>query len=467
MSDLKGICSFANAPMARLLGSSVDAMVGQSVWNFVFAADRSVVRRHFDEMLRKPRGTRIQERLRRSDGTEVWTLVSGTAVRDAQGRAHSFLGMFTDITDKVYLEQALQEVQRTLELRVHERTDALAESEEKYRRLFETIPDAAFLMDGETSRFLEVNEAALKLYGYKRKEFLRLTYGALTAEPEASEAVRRLVLARGPQRVPLRRHRQKGGGIVPVELCASAFRLKGRILCCVVARDISRRLELEREILVISEQEKRRLGLDLHDDLCQQLAGIEFLSRGLASDLAETGSRGAVQAEEIAMMLQRAMGQTRDIARGLTPVRLEAQGLADALRELAADTGKMFRCECRFAGADSVALSNHAAAIHLYRIAQEAVNNAIKHGKARQIRVSLRLQGKDLGLVVADDGGGFAGDAAARNGMGLRIMRYRAEAIGGQLIVESGRKRGTRVRCCVPHAALLAEGKESANELGS
>jgi signal transduction histidine kinase len=127
----------------------------------------------------------------------------------------------------------------------------------------------------------------------------------------------------------------------------------------------------------------------------------------------------------------------------------------------------MFRCDCRFAGADSVALSNHAAAIHLYRIAQEAVNNAIKHGKARQIRVSLRLQGKDLGLVVADDGVGFAGDGAARNGMGLRIMRYRAEAIGGQLIVESRRKRGTRVRCCVPHAALLAGGKESANEPGS
>jgi two-component system CheB/CheR fusion protein len=220
-------------------------------------------------------------------------------------------------------------------------------------------------------------------------------------------------------------------------------------------------VELEREILAISEREQRRLGHDLHDDLCQQLAGIEFLSQRLASDLAAGPVAGAAQAREIAQMVRRAMTQTRDLARGLSPVRLEAEGLTDALRELAGGTKKVFRCDCRFRCDPPVQLPNHTVAIHLYRIAQEAVSNAIKHGQARRIEIGLTARGHSVTLAVKDNGKGLPHKLPKRKGMGLRIMRYRAEVIGGTLKVEPHPRGGTRVVCVVAEGLLSPQKSET------
>ena len=160
--------------------------------------------------------------------------------------------MAEDVTDRVRGEEALREMQRTLELRVRERTaelqasnQALAESEQKFRRLFETISDAAFVFDAETRQFVEVNEAALRLYGYSRKEFLRLTHSAITAEPEDSEATIQLTLAGAAPRIPLRYHKRKDGTIFPVEISASTLTLKGRPMACGIIRDITARKQAE------------------------------------------------------------------------------------------------------------------------------------------------------------------------------------------------------------------------------
>ncbi len=456
MADLDGICTFVNPQMARMLGSAPEQILGRPVLDFVFEEDRAVVRQHFTELLQQPGGRRFEERLRRGDGSEIWALVGASVMVDAKGRPASFLGMFNDITERVRGEAMLRGVQHTLEARVNERTaelqasnQALADSEEKYRRLFETISDAAFVFDGETRHFLEVNEAALRLYGYTREEFLQLTHTAITAEPEDSEASIQLALAGAAPRIPMRHHRKKDGTIFPVEIAASTFMPKGRPVACGVIRDITRRVELEREILAISEREQRRRGHDLHDDLCQQLAGIEFLSRRLASDLTATSAVGAAQAAEIAQMLQRAMAQTRELARGLSPVGLDARGLPDALRKLAAGTRKLFGCNCRFRYESPVLLPNHSVANHLYRIAQEAVNNAFKHGQARRIDIRLGTKGRAITLTVTDNGLGLSRELPARPGMGLRIMRYRARAIGGALRVEARPRGGTRVLCAV------------------
>ena len=219
-------------------------------------------------------------------------------------------------------------------------------------------------------------------------------------------------------------------------------------------RAITHRVELEQEILAISERERRRLGQDLHDDLCQQLAGIEFLSQRLASGLMAKTAAGAARAKEIAQMVQRAMTQTRELARGLSPVRLEAEGLADALRELAAGTKKVFGCDCRFRCDPPVLVPNHAAATHLYRIAQEAVNNALKHGRARRIDIGLQAKGQAIMLAVNDNGRGMPRKLSRRQGMGLHIMRYRAEVIGGALRVEPNSRGGTRVVCTVAEGLL-------------
>jgi PAS domain S-box-containing protein len=219
-------------------------------------------------------------------------------------------------------------------------------------------------------------------------------------------------------------------------------------------RDITHRVELEREILTISEREQRRLGHDLHDDLCQQLAGIAFLGHTLATGLAARGAAEAVEAKEIAQSVQQAMNQTRELARGLSPVGMEADGLMAGLTQLAARTAKVFRLACEFHCANPVLVPDHSVAIHIYRIAQEAVGNAVKHGKADRIEVALAAAGNDVRLGVTDNGIGIPRKPAKPGGMGLRIMRYRAGVIGGSLVVQRNPDGGTTVVCTVTDGLL-------------
>src|SRR5262249_139028 len=163
----------------------------------------------------------------------------------------------------------------------------------------------------------------------------------------------------------------------------------------------------------------------LHDDLCQQLAGIEFLSQTLARDLAARGLDEAGRAREIAQSVQHTMTQTRELARGLSPVGMEADGLMEALRQLAARTSKVFRLEGRFGCVEPVAVADHPVAIHLYRIAQEAVGNAVKHGRAARIEITLAADDHSVRLGISDDGLGIPRQSPQAKGMGLRIMRYR------------------------------------------
>ena len=155
-------------------------------------------------------------------------------------------------------------------------------------------------------------------------------------------------------------------------------------------------------------------------------------------------------------MLQRAMAQTRGLARGLSPVGLEGLGLAEALRDLASSTSRLYRCQCRFRARAPALAPSHATAIHLYRIAQEAVNNAHKHGRAKRIEIRLTANGRVVVLRVADNGIGLSSKLPPGTGMGLRIMRYRAEVIGGVLEVKPRRHGGTQVSCTVTEEPFTA-----------
>ena len=213
--------------------------------------------------------------------------------------------------------------------------------------------------------------------------------------------------------------------------------------------DITELRRLEQEILDISDREQRRIGHDLHDGLSQQLAGVEFMSQVLHQKL--SGRPGlkpeAANAAEIARLVRESIAHTRDLARGLTPVVLESEGLMSALQELAAGTSRLFDVECVFHCATPVLIHDNAVATNLYRIAQEAINNALKHGKARRIGISLVESPDRVVLAVRDNGSGLPADAAHRRGMGLRIMHYRAGMIGGSLAVQRAPDGGTSVIC--------------------
>jgi signal transduction histidine kinase len=214
------------------------------------------------------------------------------------------------------------------------------------------------------------------------------------------------------------------------------------------AMNITERKRLEEEILEIGEVEQRRMGQDLHDGICQHLTGIELKSQSLAEILEKKSKPQAAQAEAIAGHVRDVLSQLRSLARGLSPFILEAEGLTSALRELAAGTKKLFGVKCNFESDGAVSISDQAVATHLYRIAQEAVTNAIKHGKASGVEISLtNTNGKTL-LAVSDNGIGFKAPAAATgSGMGLRTMQYRAGIIGAALLVQAQAKGGTRVIC--------------------
>jgi two-component system sensor kinase FixL len=224
-------------------------------------------------------------------------------------------------------------------------------------------------------------------------------------------------------------------------------------------RDITRQVELEREILTVAEQERQRLGQDLHDDLCQQLTGIEFLSQTLAGQLASHSARNVNRAREIARMIRQAITHTRELAHGLSPTELEADGLTGALRQLADRTHSMFHVACRFRCKSPVEFKDSELGIHLYRIAQEAVTNAVKHGKARRVSINLALTRKALLLSIIDNGSGLPTHVEKSRGMGLRVMQYRAGVIGGTLSFHSNGTGGTTVTCSVSNALINLEAK--------
>ena len=215
----------------------------------------------------------------------------------------------------------------------------------------------------------------------------------------------------------------------------------------VLHREMAARLRLEEEILEISESERQRIGQDLHDDLGQQVAGAVFLSQALARELTLLSSPAAQSASRLMETLQRALDLTRTLARGLHPVAMEVGGLSHALSELVEKTSELFGNHCEFSCPQPLSDLDNTQATHLYRIAQESVTNAVKHGRASHIAVSLIETPLTLVLSIRDNGTGFSHPAPKAEGMGLRIMRYRADIIGGDLTLASPPSGGTTVTC--------------------
>jgi hypothetical protein len=250
--------------------------------------------------------------------------------------------------------------------------------------------------------------------------------------------------------------RRKDGRLIDVSVTVSPIRdTQGNIIgASKLARDTSARKQLERQLLEVSDREQRRIGHDLHDGLCQQLAGIELMSQVLEKKLAPKFKDGARRAGDIARHVREAIVQTRSLARGLSPVTLESEGLASALHEHALNLERMFGIHCRFDYDSQVPVPSHAMATHLFRLAQEAVSNAVNHGKATEISIQLKAEPGWIYLGISDNGAGFDPEKiSSSGGMGLRIMKFRAGMIGGTLTIERNARGGVRVMCSAPNPA--------------
>ncbi|WP_412061950.1 PAS domain S-box protein [Rubrivirga sp. IMCC45206] len=363
---------------------------------------------------------------------------------------------------------------------------ALDESQARALAVLETTVDGVLTID-ERGTIESYNPGAARIFEYAADEVIGQNVTVLMPEPYHSEhdgyleayrttGVRRII-GIGREVVG----RRKSGATFPMDLAVSEVSLPGgRRLFTGFVRDISERRLLEREVLRIAEAERRRIGQDLHDGLGQELTAIGLFVRNLARTLDAEGSGAAADARQIVEMLDGADAHARGLARSLVPVELEQNGLEAALGRLAERAAALYGVAVTAATdgsgpAEASALTPDAAS-NLYWIAQEAVSNAVQHGRAAAISVHLVRGAERLRLRVEDDGVGFGGTlhgggafapdapgddtldpgvaAPARpvdhRGMGLRIMHYRAHLAGGALDIRSGARGGTIVTCTVP-----------------
>jgi PAS domain S-box-containing protein len=336
-------------------------------------------------------------------------------------------------------------------------------SEARYRVLFEASPRSMWVYDPATLRILMVNEAALRLYGYSRAEFTGLSVSALDAGYGAATTAPNLPASApdSPAREPdkgERRHRTKGGAIIEVELHAELIEFDGRPARLVFSDDLTDRNRLRGALLDAADHAERQLGRELHDGLGQDLVALSLFAR---AETDRVGKGGAPEIETLALienLALRAVKNCRGIARGLSALAETGGDLDGALRRLP----DRFRHEgppvitIAIEGSESLTLPE-GAQDHIFRIAQEALTNAVKHSSASRIDIVLKVTEAAIKLTVRDDGIGLEPNAEGFGGLGRASMRHRASAIGALLSVSTATGSGTEVRLDCPQHAKARE----------
>jgi len=352
----------------------------------------------------------------------------------ADGRIRGVYVLVNDISERKALERRLYG------------------SEQHLRAIVDTAADGIITVNKE-GIIRDFNRAAERMFGLpaaaavgrNARVVLPPHCGGCVEFPACFRTGRCVRTAGGLQELTGYRH---DGTTFPMEITVSE--IDHLNLHVILARDISVRKHLEKEIIDISSLEQERIGRDIHDGVGQQLTGLTMLAHSLEKRLAASGHADeSAEAGKLVAHLQETLAQTRSLARGLAPVEIDPAGLADALARLTEDVMEMSGVTCRFSVGDGVQVNDKNVALHLYRIAQEAMSNAVRHGKPRHIDVSLSDHA-GLKLAVRDDGVGLPDNGKPRRSLGLHIMRYRAGIVGGQFNVVPAEGGGTLVTCVIP-----------------
>jgi len=388
----------------------------------------------------------VEFRIVANDGSWRWVHERGRVTeRDATGAYRVAVGVCFDI-----------DARKRTEITVRENEARLA-------MILRTMSEGVVLI-GADGRIEFTNPAFDRMFGYRPGEVNGLSVFELLAlkhrikiRPRAIERLLARFNAHTGKRTMAFRHRD--GTDFPGEVLTGTIEVTGREKKLYVIRDVLERKLLEKEITEIAHRERRRIGSDLHDGLGQELTGISLLLRSLAQRNPLNQQPCSAELNEIIGLVNHAIQTTRTMAMGMSPVTLERGGILSALVNLAAWTRSTLGCEVRLRRAlrHPVAL-DEANATHLYLIAQEAILNAVKHGEARSILVTLSTTHDVVSLVISDDGIGIANQARLGPGMGLKIMEYRASVMGGSLQVKQRKGGGTRVHCVCPRSAVARGG---------
>ncbi len=337
--------------------------------------------------------------------------------------------------------------------------ESLHESERRFRSMFEGNRAVMLLLDPETGSVVDANPAAASFYGLTRENLCHMNVGRIGSRtlsedsgPGARTSADLTDCLGAPALFP-------GGDRRSVEVHSSPISVNGRSLLFAIVHDVTERKHLQKRILEIAEEERQRVGRDLHDSLGGKLAGAALLAKAVAQSLVAKAHPEAEVAKEVVQCVNEAMAQTRAIAQGLCPVVIGEYGLLSGLRQYASEMQKIFGIICRLEADQDVPIWDEVVALHLLRIVQEAVNNSIRHGEAKTVIVRFEKREGCAVLEIRDDGVGLPPDAKQSKGMGLRTMRYRAEIINAQLRVHGAPGGGTLVSCLLPAEIIHPKGE--------
>lgn len=329
----------------------------------------------------------------------------------------------------------------------------LHENEYRLHSILDNAAEAITTVDSN-GMIRDFNQAAERMFGYSAKQVIGKDINTLIVMDENEQAMDflddflRQPRPRSPWRNLERMGRRNGGSPFPVELAIGEIDSLGQF--SFIIHDLTQYKRLEQQVIDASTMEQERLGHEIHDGLGQQLTALDLLATSLARKLEKAANPEAGAASALAHHARKALAEARSIARGLAPVEIDPAGLGAAFITLAehTQTASGIRCLAQISG--TIRIPDRRIATHLYRIAQEAVTNAIRHANAKHISLNLQQKPKQLLLCISDDGRGLTTNISPTSGLGLHIMRYRAHLIGAQLRI--GKTGGTQVCCTLPIA---------------
>jgi PAS domain S-box-containing protein len=470
-----GTLEYLNPAYERIWGETRGVVMRDLArWNeLLHPDDRTRVGETLQHLLTGARTTIEYRIVRPNDGEVRWIRDTGFSIYDEHGALTRVAGVARDITAEKESEETLLVTQQ------------------RFRLLVEGAPEYAMFIIEPDNRISYWSAGAERIFGWTAGEAVGQS-GTIIFTPEdlarGQETKEIEIAARDGVASDRRWHLRKDGSRVWVDGVMRRLVDENGTLCgfAKIARDaterreaeeklkeshldlerrvakrtadltatnrklqaeIERRVKLEQEILQISEREQRRIGQDLHDSLCQELAAAAFFLKSTAKELGPTHRKELAALTEAAQIVNANVGLARDLARGLHPVELSASGLRNALSELAYRIDQ--NVPCRFHCPRPVRVHDETLALNLYRIAQEAAANAVQHAKPKEITISLTRDRQGIILAVRDNGKGMA-ITARHERMGLHIMKYRADAVGGNLTVDSKPNEGTTITCHLP-----------------
>lgn len=456
MGTLDGEFGRCNPAYCSLIGYSESELRNTKFWSHMhpddIPANQELVKQLKDGVVPH---FEIENRYLHKDGSEIWVKKLCSTLPDGSGKTARLLELVTDVS-----------VQRKA-------VEALRKSEERMRAILNTASDAIITIDSR-GEIDSANQSTERIFGYTSKELIGKSVAVLIPSLFASNKQDHAAIFLGA--AASRNHGQgrevicqrKDGTTFPAELAVNQVDHLG--LFTGILRDVSKRKEMQRHVVEIASNEQRRIGLELHDGTQQELSGLSLFASSLRETIGNSAKSTAdgrkiftfdeseyERLVSISDLISKRLVETnqhvRDLAHGIMPIQVDAEGLRSALADLANSINANDNIVCHFVCKEDVVIPDNTTATHLYRIAQEAINNAIRHGEADQIRVALTTKDQLISLEVSDNGIGFnkkhlaSHEELTSKGMGMRTMEYRASLIGGHILTSQSPDGGVTVRC--------------------